>query len=95
MLASSNVVIVLRSEYQQNPNISFSASDENAIIRVKYANNPEEGPGTESTTMPLDKFRGQKKNFPIDTNPNEHYNSTNNDKENPTTQDILQGKMVK
>ena len=93
MLASSNAVIVLRSEYKQNPNISFSASDENAIIRVKYANNPEQGPDTESTTIPLDKFNipGPKKNFPIDTNPNEHYNNTNNDNENPTTQDILQG----
>ena len=95
MLASSNVVIVLRSEYLQNSSISFSASDENAIIRVKYANNPEEDPGTVSTTIPLDKFNipGQKKNFPIDTNQNEHYNSTNNDNENPTTQDILQGIM--
>ena len=73
--------------------ISFSASDENAIIRVKYANNPEEDPDTVSTTIPQDKFNipGQKKNFPIDTNPNEHYNRTNNDRENPTTQDILQG----
>ena len=89
-MLTSLFYVVSRST-RKNWNLSFSASDENATIRVKYANNPEEGPDTVSTISPLEKFNipGQKKNFPIDTNPSENYNSTNND--TPTTQDILQG----